>query len=67
MGINKVQFQKGLSWVKFMVRYGNEEKCHAAVVALRWPNGFVCPAPSTVRLAIAPSNGKGCAKRVPRQ
>ena len=43
MGINKVQFQKGLSMVQFMDQYGTEEKCHAAVVALRWPNGFVCP------------------------
>lgn len=43
MGINKVQFQKGLSMREFMERYGTEAKCHAAVVALRWPNGFVCP------------------------
>ena len=43
MGINKVQFQKGLSMTQFMEQYGTEEQCHAAVVALRWPNGFVCP------------------------
>jgi ribosomal protein L37AE/L43A len=43
MGINLVQFQKGLSMGQFMERYGTEEKCHAAVVALRWPDGFVCP------------------------
>jgi ribosomal protein L37AE/L43A len=43
MGINKVQFQKGLSMAQFMERYGTEEKCHAAAVALRWPDGFVCP------------------------
>ncbi len=43
MGINRVQFQKGLSMGEFMNRYGTEEKCHAAVVAQRWPNGFVCP------------------------
>jgi ribosomal protein L37AE/L43A len=43
MGINKVQFQKGLSMGEFMERYGTEEKCHAALVAMRWPNGFVCP------------------------
>lgn len=43
MGINKVQFQKGLSMVQFLERYGTEDKCHAAVVALRWPDGFVCP------------------------
>ena len=42
MGINRVQFQKGLSMAEFMERYGTEEKCHAALVASRWPNGFVC-------------------------
>lgn len=43
MGINKVQFQRGLSMTEFMVRYGTEEKCHAALVTSRWPAGFVCP------------------------
>ena len=43
MCINKVQFQKGLSMVAFLERYGTQEKCHAAVVSQRWPNGFVCP------------------------
>ncbi|MBC7293895.1 MAG: IS1595 family transposase [Thermoleophilia bacterium] len=42
MGINRVQFQKGLSMAKFMEHYGTEEKCHAALVASRWPTGFVC-------------------------
>lgn len=49
MGINKVQFQKGLSMVEFMKRYGTEAKCHASVVASRWPNGFVCPNCSSTR------------------
>ena len=43
MAINQVQFQKGLSMVEFMERYGTEKKCHAALVASRWPTGFVCP------------------------
>lgn len=43
MGINKIQFQKGLSMAEFMESYGTEEKCHAALVASRWPAGFVCP------------------------
>ena len=43
MGIDRVQFQKGLSMAEFMERYGTEEQCHAAVVAMRWPTGFVCP------------------------
>ena len=43
MGINKVQFQRGLPMAQFMQRYGTPEKCHAALVASRWPQGFVCP------------------------
>lgn len=43
MGINRVQFQKGLSIAEFMERHGTEEKRHAALVASRWPTDFVCP------------------------
>lgn len=43
MSINGVQFQKGLSMMEFMNRYGTEAKCHAALVASRWPQGFRCP------------------------
>jgi len=42
MAINKVQFQRGLPMAEFMGRYGTQEQCHAALVASRWPNGFVC-------------------------
>jgi len=57
MSINRVQFQKGLSMAEFFARYGNEEQCHAALVALRWPDGFV----ST---AAARNTARSCAKRV---
>jgi len=43
MARNKVQFQKGLSLAEFNRRYGSEELCHGALVAMRWPDGFVCP------------------------
>jgi transposase-like protein len=43
MGMNRVQFQKGLSMAEFLEHYGTEEKCHAALVASRWPQGFCCP------------------------
>ena len=43
MARNKVQFQKGLGMAEFQERYGTEERCHAALVRMRWPNGFVCP------------------------
>jgi ribosomal protein L37AE/L43A len=29
---------------EFIKRYGTEEQCHAALVKMRWPEGFVCPA-----------------------
>jgi len=28
---------------EFMERYGTEEQCEAALIASRWPQGFVCP------------------------
>lgn len=41
--INAIQFQKGLSLADFMVRYGTEAQCEAALIEARWPEGFVCP------------------------
>jgi ribosomal protein L37AE/L43A len=43
MPMNRVQFQKGLSLPEFMDRYGTEQQCEAALIAARWPSGFVCP------------------------
>jgi ISXO2-like transposase domain/Transposase zinc-ribbon domain len=43
MARNAVQFQKGLSMAEFQRRYGTEGQCHAALVGMRWPEGFVCP------------------------
>jgi ISXO2-like transposase domain/Transposase zinc-ribbon domain len=43
MARNAVQFQKGLSMAGFNQLYGTEDLCHAALVAMRWPGGFVCP------------------------
>ena len=43
MAINKVQFQRGLSMVEFIDRYGDEEQCEQALMASRWPDGFACP------------------------
>lgn len=44
MAMNRVQFQRGLPMVEFLDRYGTQDKCEAALVASRWPSGFVCPA-----------------------
>jgi ISXO2-like transposase domain/Transposase zinc-ribbon domain len=43
MARNAVQFQRGLSTAQFQALYGTEEQCHAALVVMRWPEGFVCP------------------------
>jgi ribosomal protein L37AE/L43A len=43
MGINQVQFQKGLSMPEFLEKYGTVANCHQALVDVRWPRGFVCP------------------------
>ena len=32
-----------MSFAEFNARYGIEEQCHAALVAMRWPDGFQCP------------------------
>ena len=43
MARNQVQFQRGLSTVEFQELYGREEQCRAALVRMRWPDGFLCP------------------------
>lgn len=43
MPINHIQFQPGLSLPAFMQQYGSAAQCYEALVASRWPCGFVCP------------------------
>ena len=43
MPMNRIQFQPGVSLTEFFARYGTEEQCAAALVKLRWPDGFLCP------------------------
>ena len=43
MARNPVQFQKGLSLSDFNAGYGREEQRHAALIQMRWPEGFACP------------------------
>jgi transposase-like protein len=57
MARNRVQFQKGLSEPAFEQLYGTEEQCRAAVVASRWPNGFVCPACGGTRHSVVKTRG----------
>ena len=44
MPMNRVQFQKGMSLVEFMERFGTEERCEAELEAQRWPQGWSCSA-----------------------
>ena len=37
MAINGIQFQKGMSLSRFLVDYGTEAQCEAALVRARWP------------------------------
>jgi ribosomal protein L37AE/L43A/transposase-like protein len=52
-----VQFQKGLSESGFERLYGTEEQCRAAVVASRWPDGFVCPECRGTRHSVVKTRG----------
>lgn len=52
MAINKVQFQKSLSLSDFLKRYGTEPQCEAALVAMRWPQGYQCTRCACKRVSI---------------
>ena len=44
MSMYRIQFQPGVSMPKFFFScYGTEAQCAAALLALRWPQGFRCP------------------------
>mgnify|MGYP003603057991 FL=1 len=42
MPMNAIQFQPGMSLAQFQQRYGSEQQCESALIAARWPQGFVC-------------------------
>ena len=44
MGMNRIQFQAGLSVQEFLRAYGTETQCRAVLMKARWPGGFICPA-----------------------
>jgi hypothetical protein len=41
MARNPVRFQKGLGLAEFNALYGREGQCHAGLIQMRWPEGFV--------------------------
>ena len=42
---------------EFLEQYGTKEQCEAALVKMRWPNGWVCPKCACTRYAAA-HNGR---------
>jgi hypothetical protein len=43
MALNRIQFQPGLSLLRFTAQFGTEAQCAAALELARWPQGFRCP------------------------
>ena len=43
MAKNTIQFQKGLSLIKFQSTYATDSQCRDALFKIRWPKGFKCP------------------------
>ncbi len=41
-GMNRIQFQPGLSLTEFLAAYGTEAACSRALRRARWPSGYVC-------------------------
>ncbi len=41
-GMNRIQFQPGLSLAEFLAAFGTEAACARALRRARWPSGFVC-------------------------
>ena len=41
--MNRIQFQAGMSLNQFLINYGDEAHCEAALENSRWPQGFQCP------------------------
>ena len=42
---------RGLSDEAFREAFGTEEQCRAALLRLRWPDGFLCPAAAIAGIA----------------
>lgn len=59
MAMNRVQFQPGLSMVKFIEQYGSQRQCERALEAARWPSGFRCPNCSDTRYSFFERGGRG--------
>ena len=57
MSMNKIQFQKGLSFEEFHKNYGTVAQCEEAVLKSRWPQGYCCPRCDGKRAALT-HNGR---------
>lgn len=43
MPMNRIQVDLGVSMPEFFACYGTEAQCEAALIKVRWPDGFACP------------------------
>jgi transposase-like protein len=43
MGMNRIQFQPGMSQPEFLKCFGTQAQCEQALKQARWPEGFHCP------------------------
>ncbi|MCP3670676.1 MAG: transposase, partial [Gammaproteobacteria bacterium] len=55
--MNKIQFQKGMSFDEFHKNYGTVEQCEDAVVKSRWPGRFSCSRCDGTRASVT-HNGR---------
>ena len=58
---------RGLSDEAFRKAFGTEEQCRAALVRLRWPDGFVCPSCGHRGYCLLAGRGLYQCKRCKRQ
>lgn len=65
MPMNRVQFQPSLSMFEYMERYGTEEKCEAAVAAMRWPEGSSAPSARRTEPGASDADGRPIASAAP--
>ncbi|MFT6389576.1 MAG: hypothetical protein ACJAUP_002969 [Cellvibrionaceae bacterium] len=52
MSMNKIQFQKSISFEAFYKAYGTVDQCEEALVQLRWPLGYYYPRCNGKRAAL---------------
>jgi hypothetical protein len=58
MGMNRVQFQQGMSMPEFLSAFGTEAQCTRAVEQALWPSGYRCPRCEATTYCMVLNNGR---------